>query len=330
MIRSTLLPRPSLLMIRLGGLAALTTATFGAAIACGGTDGDGSKAVEIIPVTEYVAPAVVQEPEPEPVRFVVPEGVTYATAESAFTAKRYSEAAEMFSAVAERQPVNPWNHYMLGLSAWKSGDRDRAESAFVAALELDPKHLKTELNLTRVLLEMGCPDDALIHIERGLAIDSASGETWRLVGRVQAVLGNPEPAIVAYRKAIALDEKDVWAMNNLGLILIEQGRFAEALGPLSLATELRPEVPVFQNNLGMALERTGHYVAAATAYRSAVTTDSSYTRASVSLARVEQLKESPTLVAVDLSSLAKSFALEIQSAAQGTVVMVPPPGLNQW
>jgi Flp pilus assembly protein TadD len=147
---------------------------------------------------------------------------------------------------------------------------------------------------------------------------------------VQGELGNVEPAIGAYRKAIALDARDVWAMNNLGLILIEQGRFAEALGPLSLATELRTDVPVFQNNLGMALERTGHYTAAASAYRAAVTADSSYSRAAVSLARVEQLKESPTLVAVDLPGLAKTFALEVQTAAQGTVVMVPPPVPQPW
>src|SRR5688572_13411738 len=103
MVRPTQLPRPSLLMIRLGGVAAVTGATFGATTACGGTDQDGTRAVEIIPAAEYVAPAVVQEPEATPVRFVIPEGVTYATAESAFAAKRYSEATEMFTVIAERQ-----------------------------------------------------------------------------------------------------------------------------------------------------------------------------------------------------------------------------------
>ena len=326
MHRYITLPHPSLIMIRLGGLAALTSVTLGGIIACGGGDEGGSKTVEIIPAAEYVAPpTVVQETAVEPVRFVVPEGVTYATAESAFTAKRYSEAVEMFAVIAERKPENPWNHYMLGLSAWKAGDRDRAEGAFTAAIERDPKHLKSELNLTRVLLEMGRTDDALIHVEKGLAIDSTSADGWRLLGRVQGESNKVEPALEAYRKAIVLDEKDVWSMNNMGLILIKEGRFPEALGPLARATELKPEVAVFQNNLGMALERTGHLAAATAAYRAAVTSDSTYTRAAVSLARVEQLTESPTLVAVDLSDLAKTFALEIQSARQGTVVMVPPP-----
>jgi tetratricopeptide (TPR) repeat protein len=317
-------------MIRLGGLAAITTLTLGATIACGGREKEGAGAVELIPVAEYVPPTVVQTPAPEPVGFVVPEGVTYAQAESAFTGKRYSEAAAMFSIVTERKPENPWNHYMLGLSAWKAGDRERAESAFTAALERDPKHVKSELNLTRVLLEMGRTEAALIHIEKGLALDSTRAESWRLLGRVQGELDQVEPALEAYRRAIALDEKDVWSMNNMGLVLINAGRFSEALGPLARAIELKSDVPVFQNNLGMALERSGYLTAAATAYRAAVTADSTYSKAAISLARVEGLSESPTLVAVDLPSLAKTFALEIQTASQGTVVMVPPPGAGQW
>src|SRR5688572_11782541 len=110
MARSTRFPTPSLLVIRLGALGALTTLTFGSAIACSGGDGDGQKAVAIIPAAEYVAPAVVQEVAVEPAGFVVPEGVSYATAESAFVEKRYSEATEMFAAISERKPENPWNH----------------------------------------------------------------------------------------------------------------------------------------------------------------------------------------------------------------------------
>ena len=46
---------------------------------------------------------------------------------------------------------------MLGLSAWKAGDHDRATSAFDRALQLDPNHRKSLFNSSRVLLEMGNP-----------------------------------------------------------------------------------------------------------------------------------------------------------------------------
>jgi predicted Zn-dependent protease len=249
-------------------------------------------------------------------------------AQSAFVARRYDEAAAMFSVVSEGAPDNPWNQYMLGLSLWKSGEREGAERAFTAVLDLDPKHVKSELNLARVLLELDRPVEALTHVEKGLAIDSTSSEAWRLLGRVNGALRQREPALEAYRKAIVLDELDVWAMNNMGLLLIESGRFKEALGPLARATEIRPEAPVFQNNLGMALERTGHYTAAAIAYRAALTSDSTYRRATVSLARVEGLTEEPTLTAVDLPAIAANFAIDMRNRAQPTVVVVepPPPG----
>ena len=327
MVRSAARPRPALIHIRLGTLAALAMLTMAATTACdSGTEGD-SKLIAVLPPSAVVTPPPVSEPDTEVAStpgFVVPENVTYAMAESAFAGRRYSEAAAMFAVVTERKPTNPWNHYMLGLSSWKAGDHARAESAFKAALEQDPKHIKSELNLTRVLLEAGRAEDALVHAERGLAIDSTSSESWRLVGRVQGELRKVEPSLAAYRKAIALDEKDVWSMNNMGLILIREGRFAEALGALARAVEIEGGVAVFQNNLGMALERSGYVTAAAAAYEKALGIDSSYARARVNLARVQELEESPLIVALDLPALASAFVTEVRNGLTGTVVMVPP------
>ena len=332
MVRSTTIPRPSTYSIRLGALATFATLSFAAMTACGGGDGEGQQLVALIPASEYVAPTVVTEVETthvgESTGFIVPENVSYTMAESAYTARRYDEAASMFAVLTDGARDNAWNHYMLGLSLWKSGEPGGAERAFTAALEIDPKHLKSELNLARVLLELDRPVEALTHVEKGLAIDSTSSEVWRLVGRVNGELRQVEPALAAYRKAVSLDELDVWAMNNMGLLLIETWRFKEAIGPLARATEIRPEAPVFQNNLGMALERTGHYTAAAVAYRAALTSDSTYTRATVSLARVEKLQEDPAMTVIDLPALAANFAIDMRNRAQPAVVAVeplPPP-----
>lgn len=325
MTRSTALPTPLLDFIRLGAVAGLATMVLIGPAACGGTDEGSEGVIQVIPATEYVAAIPAEIVSTEVPGFVVPDDVTYAMAESVFSARRYPEAVAMFEVVTARKPENPWNHYMLGLSAWKAGERERAEGAFTAALELEPRHLKSELNLTRVLLEMERPEDALVHIERGLAIDSTYAESWRLLGRVRGELRDVEPALEAYRKAVVLDEKDAWSMNNMALVLINSGRYGEALGPLARAIELRPEVAVFQNNLGMALERTGHFTAAAGAYRAALESDSNYTKAAVSLARVDELKEVAGQTPVDLPSLAQTFALEIRGGQPETVVVIPPP-----
>ena len=72
--------------------------------------------------------------------------VSYETAESTYTARRFGEATEMFEAYVQRKPENPWGHYMLGLSAWKSGDLDRARLALERTHEHDPSHEKSLIN----------------------------------------------------------------------------------------------------------------------------------------------------------------------------------------
>ena len=240
-------------------------------------------------------------------RPLVPAPVSYEDAESAYRQGHYADAAELFAAYAESKPDNPWGRYMLGLSAWKAGDLARAEQAFDAALTLDPAHLKSLLNSTRVLLDRGKGDAALERVVAALEIAPQSGEAFRLHGRTLAELGRNEEAIAAYQRAAALDEHDAWAMNNLGLLYIQLGRYAEALPPLARAAELNPRSPVFQNNLGQALERLGHYADARKAYESAVAADSGYLKASTGLARLTGLEQAEGVAAPDLRALADEF-----------------------
>src|SRR5688572_2104949 len=59
---------------------------------------------------------------------------SFADGEAAYHAKKYDEATAIFGAFTERRPDNAWGHYMLGLSAWKSGDFATSEKAFDKAL----------------------------------------------------------------------------------------------------------------------------------------------------------------------------------------------------
>ena len=268
-------------------------------------------------VVSTTQPTVVTTPdtaagEVQPL-IVVPENVSFATAESTYNQRRYQEATAMFEVYVQRRADNPYGHYMLGLSAWKSGELELARSAFERSLEIDPSHVKTLLNLSRVLLEQNEPKLALERVTQAMALDPSSAEVYRLEGRVHTALGEPHDAIESYQVALSIDSTDVWSMNNMGLVLINEGRYGEALPALARAVELRPGSPVFQNNLGIALERTGHFVAAGDAYRGAVSADPSYAKASVSLARVSGLVEDSTTAPVELATLASSFQDEIRS-----------------
>lgn len=239
--------------------------------------------------------------------------VSYEAAESAFGAGRYTEATELFTAYTASRPENPWGYYMLGMSAWRAGEPEKASSAFDRGLELDPAHRKSLFNSSRVLLETGHPKEALERIEKALSLDPLSNEGLRLLGRARYELGDVDEAIKAYQRALTIDERDVWSMNNLGLIYIQQDRSCEALPPLARAVELRSNAPVFQNNLGTALERSGYPTAAARAYEAAIAADSGYTKASVALARVTGGGQEPEPVPVDLPRLSQSFQEAIES-----------------
>lgn len=295
-------------------------------IACGVRSGDKNKTGDSTVTTGQTTPTASPKPAVADNTIdsanghIVPQNVTFGAAEAAFTKHHYAEATESFDSYVQRHPKNAYAHYMLGLSAWKSGDLERARIAFERSLELDSTNVKTLLNLGRVLLDQGNADDAWERVSTAVSLDTTSAEVRRMMGRVETARGERDSAITSYRVALSIDSADSWSMNNLGLLLIDEGRYSEALPPLARAVELRPEAPAFANNLGVALERTGHPVAAAEAYRAALKSDSTYAKAQVSLARVEGKTDDSTATPVDVTVLTKSFNDELQKAREQRVM----------
>jgi len=219
--------------------------------------------------------------------------VSFADGEAAYQARKYGDATAIFERYIEQRPRNAWGHYMLGLSAWKSGDLAKAEQALEQALAIDPEHVKSLMNLSRVFIEQKKHDEAIDRLTRAAELEPDSMQVHRLLGRTYRAQGRMDEAIAAYQKAIEVNDLDVWSMNNLGLLLLETQRADEALPLFSKAVEVRPSVPAFHNNLGMALEHTGRFLAAATAYKEALATDPGYAKAKKNLARVEAVKAGP-------------------------------------
>jgi Tfp pilus assembly protein PilF len=269
-------------------------------------------------VTPTVSPEVASG-EVDSVR-TEPPVVTLASAQTAYSKRKFAEAEQSFGVYVERHPKNSYGFYMLGLSAWKNGNLDRAKEAFEQSLMLDSTNVKTLLNLGRVLLEQGKGGDALTRIESAVALDSGSAEVHRMKARVQTALGRRDSAEASYRLALSIDPNDSWSMNNLGLLLIDEGRYDEALPPLARAVELRPEAPAFANNLGVALERTGHPGSAAIAYRTALEADSTYAKAQTSIARVYGMEDE---MPIDVAQLAAQFKESLEKSAQVRLSVKP-------
>src|SRR2546426_4782700 len=120
---------------------------------------------------------------PQPPASVITGPVSFERADSAFRERRYSEAVSLFAVYTASKPTNPWGHYMLGLSAWKAGDRETAEQEFQKTIALDSTHVKARLNLSRVLIETGRAKDAVAPLQAVLKLDSTSTSAYRLLGR---------------------------------------------------------------------------------------------------------------------------------------------------
>ena len=231
--------------------------------------------------------------EDDPAQDVPPKitgPVAFADGEAAFKAGKYDDAKAIFERYVEQRPKNPWGHYMLGLSAWKKGDAMGAEKAFEDALVIDPSHVKTLLNESRLFIEQKRHDDAIDRLTRAAAVEPESMVVYRLLGRTYQAKGDTGEAMKAYAKAIEVNDLDAWSMNNLGLLLMDTQQFDEAVAWFTKAVDVRPSVPSFHNNLGMALEHTGRFRAAAGAYSDALTMDPGYAKAKRNLARVEKVR----------------------------------------
>jgi len=189
---------------------------------------------------------------------------SFADGKAAYEAKKYGDATAIFESYIERRPGNAWGYYMLGLSAWKSGDRAKSEKAFDTALSIDPHHVKSLVNMSRVFIEQKRYDDAVDRLTRASEIDPQAADVYRLLGRTYRAQGKTEEAVDAYHRALELNERDAWSMNNLGLVLLEAQRADEALPLFAKAVELRKDVPEFHNNLGIALAHAGRSKAAVT------------------------------------------------------------------
>jgi tetratricopeptide (TPR) repeat protein len=279
--------------------AVLLVAALGAAAGCSKRESRRARAAR--EAAEKAEPVNAPRESPGAVRvgdegFVPPATpsvavpASFADGEAAFQARNYKEATAIFEAYVNRKPTNGWGHYMLGLSAWKSGDFPKAEAAFEQALTVDPEHVKSLVNSARLFLDQQRQDDAIERLTRAAQVDPESAEVQRLLARTYREQGKTDEAVEAYRRAIDLNEGDVWSLNNLGLLLLETKRAEEALPLLTQAVELRKNVAEFHNNLGMVLEHTGSFRAAAEAYSDALLVDPRYEKAKQNLARVEAVK----------------------------------------
>ncbi|GAB4379947.1 MAG: hypothetical protein Kow00121_35140 [Elainellaceae cyanobacterium] len=130
-----------------------------------------------------------------------------------------------------------------------------------------------------LLLQQGCPQEALQALQQAIALNSNQANFYDHIGVVYCSLGNFKQGIQAYQQAIALNPAAVDTTYNLGLALQKVGRLNEALQTYLVLIAQQPNHALAHGQVGNLLQQQQQWTAAIAHYQHAVQLQPQYAEA---------------------------------------------------
>ena len=219
-------------------------------------------------------------------------------AREAHKAGNMKAAEHLYNSVLQLQPQNADANHNLGTIASSSGQFQKAQTFFKAALEVNfnsaqfwysyidcmikLEQFDTSSALLTSARAKGASGDAFDQLQDRL--DKAivwsfknlmrtmpkSGETYHDFGNALAKQGKLSEAVNAYEESIKLKPDFTESYINLGIALKNQGKLSNALEAYQKAITLQPSFPESYVNMGIVLHAQGEFIQAIKAYRKAV------------------------------------------------------------
>ena len=212
-------------------------------------------------------------------------------------------------------------HYVAGMVASESGDRDTAETEWQNALDQDSHFLPARLALAQAALMQGDPEDAdqqartavrqdpgnihatvlfarallqenkmvpaAIMAQRAAALDSASPEPALILGEVALRVNNPAQALMYFEKALTADPDSQAAIDGL-LHVYQLGHLSyAAIGNLERVAQAPPASATLLEIAGRLYAERGWYTDAIRALQRTVQFDPKRLTAARALARLQ-------------------------------------------
>jgi tetratricopeptide (TPR) repeat protein len=187
-------------------------------------------------------------------------------------------------AVLQTEPGHADALHMLGLIAWRKGDRGAAINFLQRSLDSNGANAATWKNLADMQVASGNYQVGVAGYEQALRLRPDFVVAHDLLGIALQHCGQWERAVRSHRQAIALYPSLAPAYNNLGNALKGYGKWAEALEAFEQAHRLEPDRPEFAFNLGVTLHERGNLERAVGLYREALRLRPGYPDASNNLA----------------------------------------------
>ena len=122
-----------------------------------------------------------------------------------------------------------------------------------------PDHVPSLSKLGALLIDLGRPRDAIVYLERALAVNPTPGD-WTAYGVALALDGRHDEALSAFDVSLIFEPDQTEARINKAGTLITAGRYADAVPELRAVLERDPRSVVAQTNLAMAYAGLGQDV----------------------------------------------------------------------
>ena len=176
--------------------------------------------------------------------------------------------------------------FQIALAHHRAGELAGAEAIYRKIISIAPDYLDALRFLAQARLQENDPAEALLLVERGLALDPDYAELHLLHFQALGGAGRWEEAAFACRKALEINADYAAAWDGLGIAKRQCGDFPGAVVAHERAVALQPEAAGFRHNLGLAFHLARRTAEAVVQYREVLRLcpDSSETQAA--LARI--------------------------------------------
>lgn len=162
-------------------------------------------------------------------------------------------------AILEEDPANQRALYFAGRIERLAGHPEEAQNLLRRAVELDPAHVDSHLEMAALLRAQRAYDQCLDELGAALYYEPGSARAYFELGNVHRLQGDLDGAQEFFRKAVELDDTLVRGHIELGWIHLMRENYPAAIAALEKAIELDPQSLVGHNNLGFAYVKTEQY-----------------------------------------------------------------------
>lgn len=183
---------------------------------------------------------------------------------------RMGEASRLMSAALKINANAPdaWANFANVLRALRQGEQ--ALVAIERALALRPGDLALMQQRGAALVALGRMGEARDCLEAVVARDARQADAWLNLGVARAALGDAAEALVAFDTVLKLSPRSAESHYNRGTALLSLRRYAEALPAFDKALALAPDHVKALSNKGRALQQLGRHKEAAAGFEAAI------------------------------------------------------------